>query len=181
MVVGLLFATDEEVPEILNNILRNPKFKLIISGIGQKNASLATKKLCNYNLDYIILSGICGGIKSKSNIGDLVVAETIFYKQDKFFLKIPSSFEINKYTHNYKITNFQTFDNFVESNENVLEEVAIVDMESYAIATESKKRNIPLVIIKSVSDIVGIQNFDMKKAKLKLNEFFSNYLKVLST
>lgn len=172
----------------------NTEIKLTVSGVGQENARDAAKKLCLENdVDLVIFLGFCGGTKTRLKIGDLIIAEKVHYNGGEISLN-PSKIEevkkcLSKQLLNYYTGKLQTFNRSVISNEKVLDDVIGVDMESYMVAQEADKYNIPSIIVRSVSDIIPDKKpllfprlrliFNMfrnlKIAKKSLNDFFKIY------
>ncbi len=89
--IGLLFATTNEVPGIIHAPpavsasfksykLGNVDLVVAVSGIGQGNAASTTLRLCSeFRLEYILVSGICGGSRADVDIGDLLIADSVHY------------------------------------------------------------------------------------------------------
>ncbi len=102
--IGLLAAMPEELGCILDNlenikeansgdltiysgIWKNKKQKKFIistawSGWGKVSAARATAKLCGFNyldkkIDFILFTGVAGGVDLKTNIWDIVVADSV--------------------------------------------------------------------------------------------------------
>lgn len=166
--VGLICATKCELPEIIP--YRNSKqiqiytiggndIGVIISDVGPENAKTATNKLyLDYKPDWITVLGICGGSQTKLAIGDIVVADKIHYNGNEISLKCSLLEDVktclSKNFITYHVGKLQTFDHPVLSRKEVLADVLGVDMESYVIAHEAKKLNIPSITIKSISDIL---------------------------
>ncbi len=199
--IGLITALDIEVPDQIKynksrdiQIIKNKENEigLIVSGVGQKNAIEATKKLCReYKPDIIFFLGFCGGVLKDCNACDLFLADGICYngkelqidKQSLEFVKQ----KLVKNKINFCIGRLQTFDDVVLSKKDVSSDVIGVEMESYGAVEEAKKHNIPMILIRTVSDIVPekkpffaiikaqrqfIRN--IKNAKKSLNIFYKN-------
>ncbi len=98
-------------------IFSNDNMKLIISGLGVYNATMATQTFINnYDIDdedIYINVGICGA-NENYEIGTLLEISSINYNNQKYFL------------NNYEKKNITCLDK--ESDEDIYE---IVDMESY--------------------------------------------------
>lgn len=203
--VGLLFAMRREIPDVIPK--PKPKSKqievfrvrgydlaVLVSGVGPKKARAATKRLC-YQLnppDYLMCLGICGGNKEDLNIGDLLVADSVYCDGREISLKSPKLDELIGFLSDSSLDHclgsFQTFDSAVLSKEGVLDGVVGVDMESYAVAYEAREHKIPLLIIKAVSDILPEKSSlfsrlrlvcnvgkNFKKTKESLNRFAQEY------
>tara|TARA_Y100000310_G_scaffold327507_1_gene394000 strand:+ start:3801 stop:4424 length:624 start_codon:yes stop_codon:yes gene_type:complete len=203
--IGLLGELKCELPDIVpyDKSRHVQTYKLgdydvgvFLSGIGQKKAENATERLCTeFNPDYLIFLGFCGGIDPEANIGTLLVADTIHYHGKEESLEGPELEHVKicltDSSIDYRVGEFQTFDGPVLSRGKVLEGVLGVDMEAYAIVRKAKEYNIPSIVIKSISDILPeekplmfptirlmyriLRNF--KTIKKGLNDFGQNYFK----
>ena len=170
----------------------------IISGVGCENAEKATKMICrDFNPDFIIVLGFCGGTQTKLNIGEIIIFDNLHYKSNKISIESPHLSNIKKNLTKDSIAfhtgKLQTFDYPVLSRKNLLDGIIGVDMESYFIAQISKKYNIPTLVIRSISDIIPIKKpllfpkfrliiriyRNKRKAKKGLNVFFENMIKNL--
>lgn len=156
--------------------LNKVDFVLIIAGVGKVNASMSTQILLdNYNIIKIINFGVAGG-KQNSNLtaGDVVQVNKVCqydfdlseldnvkigYMQDYKTIFYPAIIKENL-KDKYKIVSCATGDRFT-SKEYFLDIIHdlgahIVDMESGAIAQVSYANNVPLQIIKLISDVDGV-------------------------
>ncbi|CAL4326274.1 5'-methylthioadenosine/adenosylhomocysteine nucleosidase [Buchnera aphidicola] len=157
----------------------NNKIFLIQSGIGKVCASISTMNLIHLcNPDVIINSGSAGSLTSSLKIGDIIIPkETCYYDVDltNFGYKIgqipqyPKKFLINKIMFNsFKKQNttidhlnimmglIVSGDSFIRKNmliKNNFPSAIAVDMESTAIAQVCHKFTIPLIVVKSISDL----------------------------
>ncbi|QCI22665.1 5'-methylthioadenosine/adenosylhomocysteine nucleosidase [Buchnera aphidicola] len=153
---------------------------LIKSGVGKVSASIATMILINFfKIDIIINSGSAGSLNSQLKIGDIIIPQkTCYYDVDLtnfgYFQgqipKYPKKFTINKkiynffekksYKHELKFTKglIISGDSFIRENsrmkflKKIFPSAIAVEMESAAIAQVCYKFNIPLIVIKSISD-----------------------------
>ena len=93
--IGIIFAMEEELKELLNLVKLEKKEKkydidfyytklgkkeliLVQSGIGKVNAARATQMLIDLiNPDYIFNIGVAGSLSDKLNIGDIVIGEKL--------------------------------------------------------------------------------------------------------
>jgi nucleoside phosphorylase len=154
-----------EVPYMLKNPngiyqIGDNVVRVAISGIGQKKARRATQWLCTGSLgflpDLLINSGFCGAVRYKLDIGHLVIANRLAYQGREIQLenspveKIVGLLEESE----YHVGKLQTFNWPVLSRSMVTGDALAVDMESFAIALTAAKYQIPVVVIKAVSDIV---------------------------
>ena len=163
--VGLIVAQHKEVPFLFRgpsivHQLNNNLIKVVISGIGQKRAGKRTESLCEkkerFSPDYLINLGFCGATKDEPNIGDLIIANRLSYNNQEIQLKniyIDRVKDIFQGTR-YYVGKVQTFNWPVFSRSRVCEDTLAVDMESFAICETSIKYQIPILVIKVVSDIV---------------------------
>jgi len=163
--VGLIVALHSEVPllfrdsSIVHQLNKN-LIKVVISGMGQKQATRIATSLCEnkkkFSLDYLINLGACGATNDNLNIGDLIIANRLSYDCKEIQLTnmyIDNVKAIFQGTRHY-IGKLQTFDWPVFSRSKVFEDTLAVDMESFAIGETSIKYQIPIVVVKVVSDIV---------------------------
>ncbi|QCI20358.1 5'-methylthioadenosine/adenosylhomocysteine nucleosidase [Buchnera aphidicola (Brachycaudus cardui)] len=153
---------------------------LITSGIGKVSASISTIILINlFHPDIIINSGSAGSLNASLQIGDIIIPEqTSYYDVDltNFGYAIgqiptyPKKFLINRkilsLLKTQETTNKLQFmtglivsgDSFIrgsfliEKIKNNFPSAIAVDMESTSIAQVCHQFNIPLVIVKSISD-----------------------------
>ncbi len=166
--IGLLFAMKKEVPGRITykKTGRVEVYKLkyhtigvIVSGVGQKNAANAAKKICEeFAPDYLISSGFCGGLTDNLDAGNFIIADKVCYESNEIVLNSRQAEDIEKFLTdkliNYRTGKFQTFDKGITSRKQVLDDVIAVDMESFSIAKAAGSYNIPLVIIRVISDII---------------------------
>ena len=170
--VGFIVALNTEVPFLFRDISIVHQFndhliKVVISGTGQKRAGKKTKSLCDkqekFSPDYLINLGFCGATKDELTIGDLIIANRLSYVNQEIRLQnlyIDKAKDVFQGTK-YYLGKIQTFDWPVFSRSRVCEDTLAVDMESFAIAETCIKYQMPIIVIKVVSDIVP------KKASLK--------------
>ena len=163
--VGFIVALNTEVPFLFRDTsivhqLNDNLIKVVISGIGQKRAGINTKSLCEkqekFSPDYLINLGFCGATKDELTIGDLIIANRLSYNNQEIQLQnmyINKAKDVFQGTR-YYIGKLQTFDWPVVSRSRVCEDTLAVDMESFAIGETSMKYQIPIIVIKVVSDIV---------------------------
>jgi len=106
--------------------------------------------------DLLINSGFCGSVRKQLDIGHLIIANRLAYRDREIQLEnspienivdllVESEFHVGK---------VQTFNWPVLSRARVAEDTLAVDMESFAIALTAAKYQIPVIIMKAVSDIV---------------------------
>lgn len=163
--IGLIVAMRAEVPHILKNTtgiyqIGDNATRVAVSGIGLKKARRATQQVCTGSLgflpDLLINSGICGAVRDKLDIGHLIIANRLAYRDREIQLEnspiekvvdllVESEIHVGK---------LQTFNWPVLSRARVAGDTLAVDMESFAIAQTAAKYHIPTIIIKAVSDLI---------------------------
>jgi len=163
--IGLIVAMRAEVPYMLKNTtgiyqIGDNAIRVAVSGIGLKKARRATQQACTGSLgflpDLLINSGICGAVRDKLDIGHLIIANRLAYRDREIQLEnspiekivdllVESELHVGK---------LQTFNWPVLSRARVAGDTLAVDMESFAIAQTAAKYHIPAIIIKAVSDLI---------------------------
>jgi nucleoside phosphorylase len=185
--IGLITALEFEVPDQIGysqtDKIQKVKTKdyeiaILVSGVGQKNAIAATKKLCiEYKPDIIFFIGFCGGVKKDCKACDLFLADIIAYNGSE--IKIDEKtlgFVKQKLSENnchHVIGKFQTFDDVVLSKKDIAPGIVAVEMESFGAVKEAKKYNIPTILIRTVSDIIPEKKSFFAKIKAQ-REFMKN-------
>ncbi|MCQ2387323.1 MAG: 5'-methylthioadenosine/S-adenosylhomocysteine nucleosidase [Clostridia bacterium] len=145
---------------------------LIISGIGKVNSSLCTQLLIDkFNVSAVINFGNCGGLEPNVKVKSLYRIDSCFqYDFDLSYLdKVPVGY-IQDYGTKFfpvstdklnglELKRLATSDRFTYKTEDVdvikENECDIFDMEGGAIAEVCMANNVPLYIIKGVSDTYG--------------------------
>jgi nucleoside phosphorylase len=134
--------------------------RVAVSGIGLKKARRTTQQVCNGSLgflpDLLINAGICGAIGDKLDIGHLIIANRLAYRDREIQLEnSPIEKVVDLLLESeYHLGKLQTSNWPVLSRARVAGDTLAVDMESFAIAQTAAKYQIPAIIIKAVSDIV---------------------------
>jgi len=165
---------------------------LIKSGIGKVSASIATMILINsYQPDIIINSGSAGSLHASLNIGDIIIPDkTCYYDVNLINFgyslgqvpKYPQKFIINRKIYNFfekKTSEYQlkftsgliiSGDSFIRDDssiknfKNQFSSAIAVEMESAAIAQVCYQFSIPLIVVKSISDLSNSDaTFNFKK------------------
>jgi nucleoside phosphorylase len=163
--IGLIVAMRAEVPYMLKNTtgiyqIGDNAIRVAVSGIGLNRARRATQQVCTGSLgflpDMLINSGFCGAVRNKLDIGHLIIANRLAYRDREILLE---NSPIEKVADllvesEYHIGKVHTFNWPVLSRSRVTGDTLAVDMESFAIAQTAAKYQIPAIIIKAVSDIV---------------------------
>ena len=174
-----IFENYENISE--NNIsfvkgkIAENEVALVKSGIGKVNAAVQLAELINvFQPDYVINTGVAGGIDKSLKVGDLVISEKCAYHDvwcgDGEWGQVqglPLYFESSKIlvqkfknisTENTRFGLICTGDQFITQN-TVLQQIKqnfpaslAVDMESAALAHVCYLRKIPFVSIRVISD-----------------------------
>jgi adenosylhomocysteine nucleosidase len=179
--------------------MKGQKIVLVQSGIGKVNAALSTTLLLeHFSVSEIINTGSAGGVGSSLQIGDVIVADEAVYNDVDVRAfgysygqvpKMPQSFPMDetivneftkameKFKFSYAVGLIASGDQFVTDMaqlQDVLQTYSTlqaVDMEATAIAQVCYQYMIPLVIVRSISDLV----FNKEKSS---NEEFEQYLDI---
>ena len=156
---------------------------LAVSGVGKVNAAMAATIMINtYGCNLIINTGIAGGV-AKVNTKDIIVASKLkYYDVDVTCFNyeygqipgMPSYYTprlenllaikviLNKLNLNYKEAIIYSGDSFVSSFKDLKKvdttECSVVEMEGAAIAQVCVKSGIDFLVLRYVSDIVGLPN-----------------------
>ncbi|PKK98319.1 MAG: 5'-methylthioadenosine/S-adenosylhomocysteine nucleosidase [Tenericutes bacterium HGW-Tenericutes-2] len=172
----VVMAMNEEAKEILENQSSNKK--VLLTGIGKVNAaSKLSAFLATNQVDAIYNLGFAGASKPY-HVGDIVLIEkaryhdfdlTLFGYQKGQVPGLPEAFESSRELLNHAksvLTSFEigqlfTGDYFMTEEKN---ESFIVDMEGTALYHVAHQFNIPILSIKVISDVMGMDNhFDSYK------------------
>jgi nucleoside phosphorylase len=166
--ISLIVAMRAEVPHMLKDTtgiyrIGDNAIRVAVSGIGLKRARRATQQVCTGSLgfipDFLINSGFCGAVRDKLDIGQLIIANRLVYRDREIQLenslieKIVDLLDESE----FHVGKLQTFNWPVLSRAKVAGDTLAVDMESFAIAQTAATYHIPTIIIKAVSDIVPKQ------------------------
>lgn len=163
---------------------------LVESGVGKVNASRTTQILIdNFKVDFIFNIGVAGGVSNKLKVLDIVIAEKlvqhdfditafnhekgyipntgVFIETDTYLLNLAKSL-IDDNT--YKIGVIASGDIFVTDKDMSLKinskfNALCVEMEGASVGMVSSLSHIPFLVIRSISDVVGLDN------KLTYEEF----------
>ena len=202
MTIGILTAMQSE-NKLLTNILQNPtksvinnftytigqvgdnRIVLLQCGIGKVNAAIGSSEMIRtFQPDYVISTGVAGGIDSKLSVMDVVASEQTVYHDvwcgmgcehgqiqdfptyftsNQKLIDIASNIPTNSTTkiHTGLIC---TGDQFITSQEE-LQKIKknfpsglAVDMESCAIAHTCHIFKVPFISFRIISDTPGIEN-----------------------
>jgi len=154
-----------EVPHMLKDTtgiyrIGDNTIRVAVSGIGLKRARRATQQVCTGSLgflpDLLINSGFCGAVRDKLDIGHLIIANRLAYRDREIQLEnSPIEQVVDLLLESeYHLGKLQTSNWPVLSRARVAGDTLAVDMEAFAIAQTAAKYQIPAIIIKAVSDIV---------------------------
>ena len=156
---------------------------IVQAGIGKVNASITTSLLIeNFDVKHIINIGVAGGqngVKHKDVViskevlyhdfdvctdtegvrGQVPGMEPLFYADEELISKTKKI--LNNLRFDFKIGKIASGDQFVWSTETIKEvnklynDIYAIEMEAGAIAQTATMYNIPFIIYRSISDILG--------------------------
>mgnify|MGYP004681745629 FL=1 len=201
LTIGIIGAMDCEVSELkqkLENLeeikhgnlqinlgtFYGHKIVLVKSGIGKVNAALCTQYIIDkFNPDYIINTGIAGGIAENLKVGEIVIGEklvqydfdvtafgyakgylctgiesdkpTYFNSDEGLMAKLERISDEKVKIHKGIIASGDSFISDLERKKEIhnLFNATAVEMEGCAIAQTSNANNIPFVVIRAISDL----------------------------
>lgn len=188
---------DEKIANLLFYQLeyQNNEIFLVESGIGKVNASIASSILIiYYRVDLIISTGIAGGM-SPLNTRDICLIDSLYYGDVDAtvfgyqFGQVPgeelgynvndtilnkAKNILNNKGYKYQICHALTSDKFVTTLGQLPKDgVFCFEMESTAIAQTASHFNVPFLVIRYISDIVGaksqIANYEQFEDEIALN------------
>jgi len=165
---------------------------LMLSGVGKINAAINTTVMFeNYQVSHVLNIGTAGGISEKLSFGDIVVSEKVvchdvditgFGRAMGELPDQPIFFESNQDLINKVLTIKEqlltkvhlgliaTGDQFVHTKEKMdyilkyFPESMACEMEAYAVANVSYKYKTPFIVVRSISDLVFLeQGYDFTK------------------
>ena len=191
----IVVAMDSELNEIKNNMIIEETIKFSRSeyyiGIGKVNASIMTTHiLTKYDVSYCISIGIAGGLNC--NVGDFILVNKSYYAD--FDLRVfgydiyqVPGFEFS--TKDFMLDklkdiclkkglSYQVGSSFTSMNQIPMmkDDVKCVEMESNAILHACTVFNTDCIIIRAISDVVGVsstsdyEEFE-RNSSILLNEF----------
>ena len=167
---------------------------LVKSKIGKVASSYVTTLLINnFELDYIINVGTCGAVNNKLQYLDIVVGNRLFYHDADVtafgykygqMAQCPVYFESQrelveraKKFNNIFIGDIVSGDEFVDDSYKMLKkincyfkeyDILACDMESTAIAHVCNLANIPIIIIRTISDVLDFEGTKRDFSELAL-------------
>lgn len=155
----------------------NKVITAVVSGMGKVNSALCTADLINvFKVDTVLNIGIAGGLDSSLKIGDFVVGKDIVYHDvwcgnpHKYgqVQGLPEMYHSDSvlvsHLKQYKQGLLCSGDFFVEKAEKLQEIKAnfpaalAVDMESASIAQTCYLYDVPLLVLRQISDVPGAKN-----------------------
>ena len=72
--------------EICKGKIDHVDIVIILGGVGKVNATISSQLLIsNFKLDALIVTGLAGGLNSKYEIGDIIIANGVFQHDFGFF------------------------------------------------------------------------------------------------
>ncbi|MBQ9246042.1 5'-methylthioadenosine/adenosylhomocysteine nucleosidase [bacterium] len=199
--VGIIGAMDCEVNKLksklqnLNEIkhgaltinigqLHGNNIVLVKSGVGKVNAAMCTQYIIDkYNPDYIVNTGIAGGIASGLKVGDIVVGQelvqydfdvsaigyakgymctgknpdkpTVFYSDVNLIKEFEQAAKGKLNVHTGVIASGDTFVSDKNKKREIKEtfNASAVEMEGCAIAQTAFTNGVPFIIVRAISDL----------------------------
>jgi nucleoside phosphorylase len=183
---GIMVETRFEIPRFLGKgvlqegtrryAVEEKEVGLRVSGIGHSRVQQNTASLiAQFSPDYVVFLGYCGAVNDSYRIGDLVIAEEVSYRAKPPLstskILLPKAERILETHHMaYHIGKMKTFDDVVLSKNSIVEKVDAVDMESYFVTSECLEKNVPVLVVKAVSDIVSEKSPPMNDILKKLRK-----------
>ncbi len=160
---------------------------VICCGIGKVNAAVAATLLIKeFNPDYIINTGSAGGFAKDLNIGDVIIAKaaafhdvdvTVFgyeygqlpgqplwFESDSYLHNMAQNGILSQDNHRIRSGNVISGDSFISQKQQLIKlherfsDADIIDMEAAAIAQVCHIFQKPLLVVRSVSDLVHKEN-----------------------
>ena len=213
--IGIVVAMDEEIQEILKLMestetkqvydlkfiigkIRNKNCVIVKSGVGKVNAARTTQILIdNFELEFVINTGVAGAINHLLNIGDVVIAKHVVqhdfditaFGHSKGYItgvgekiicnrELVEEFEkmlknIEERIYNIKIGIVASGDIFctqidMKNKINAKFNADVVDMECASVGQVCYLDNIPFISVRCISDIPNGNNQNTYDENLKL-------------
>jgi adenosylhomocysteine nucleosidase len=193
--------------------LINDKIVILVkSGIGKVASAMTTTiLLTNFTVEALINIGTCGGVENKVDVEDLIIGQELVYGdvdlqafkypygqmagQPLSFKSNPALIarikEISKHANlNPKLGNLMSSDAFIVDKLVMQERIRMldmpilgVDMESASIAQIATSFKKPFVVLRFVSDIIGmehqVKSFDklVAESSLKIAQILKELIK----
>jgi adenosylhomocysteine nucleosidase len=163
--------------------INNKEVVVVLAGIGKVNAGITTSILIeNYPVTSIINIGVAGGQKGVKH-KDVVISSEVMYHDvdvtnfgkyahgqvpgmDSYFvadkdLVAKTKSVMDKLKFNYKIGKIASGDQFIYCADKIVEinkiynDIFAIEMEAAAIAHTATLYNVPFIIYRSISDVIG--------------------------
>ncbi len=164
---------------------------LMLSGVGKINAAINTTVMFeNYDIKYVLNIGTAGGINKELNFGDIVVSDRvvshdvditgfgramgelpdqeIYFESDKKLVDYVLAIK-DKLSTKVHLGLIATGDLFVHQKEQMdkiikyFPESLACEMEAYAVARVASKYQTPFIVVRSISDLVFLeQGYDFR-------------------
>lgn len=168
--IVVVAAMKEEIKEIILNEI--PTVKVVLTGIGKVNAAGSlSEMIAKCHVDAIYNLGFAGAT-APYQVGDVVMVEEASYHDFDLTLfgyekgqvpGFPKSFQSNPDLMNHvklRLPNIKsgklfTGDYFMTES---MKEAYLADMEGAALYQVAYKKQIPIVSIKIISDLIGMDN-----------------------
>ena len=213
--IGIVVAMDEEMQEILKLMestetkqvydlkfiigkIKNKNCVIVKSGVGKVNAARTTQILIdNFELEFVINTGVAGAINHLLNIGDVVIAKHVVqhdfditaFGHSKGYItgvgekiicsrELVEEFEkmlknIEERIYNIKIGIVASGDIFctqidMKNKINAKFNADVVDMECASVGQVCYLDNIPFISVRCISDIPNGNNQNTYDENLKL-------------
>ncbi|MCX7769459.1 MAG: 5'-methylthioadenosine/S-adenosylhomocysteine nucleosidase [Proteobacteria bacterium] len=207
--IGLIFALKKEAKPFLDKnyiLIREEPYKtfkgniddievfLTLSGLGKVRASSCTQHLIeNYDIDFIVNAGSCGGICPKFKLGDVLLASLCIEYDFKSLREGTPSIPVNNFflsktnILNIPLAVLGSADSNADSEEkkNYLHSmgIQIADWEGTAVLKTCLKNKKEAVIMKVITDSSS-KNFEQEflnninKFSYKLAEKVENFIRI---
>jgi adenosylhomocysteine nucleosidase len=206
MKIGIIGSSQEEIMPFIKEISNkriSTKAKLeffqgnyenlnvvaLFSGVCKVNAAIATQILIDdFNVDYIFMVGVAGGIDRELKVGDTVIStqiahhdvadeilteyhpwmKSIYFEADKNLLEIAKKANLQeKFKNKVVFGKIVTGEKFITSDgrEEIISkhDPYCVDMETASVAHVCYANDIPFLAIRTISDTeeeCGVDNFE---------------------
>lgn len=206
--LALMSNVEEKENDIVIGDLNKEKVLLATSGVGKVNAAITSANIINkYNPKFIINIGSAGGLLENQAVGDIVVANKLQYhdfdigentvNDERFIFYTDKDLmsKLNTVLDNLNIKAdtglMVSGDQFILKHmpqfkriQEVFPSAHCVEMEASAIAHVCSRENIPFIVMRSLSDVVNVNDgmqFDeylpiaAKNSALICSEFIKYY------
>ena len=169
--------------------IRNHDVVIVLAGIGKVNAGVTTSLLIeNYKPDYVINIGVAGGQNGAKHKDVVVSTEVVYHDVDltafgtyphgqmsghePTFIANETLLEKTKHILDdlhfpYHVGKIATGDQFVVSTDSLdainkeYKDIYAIEMEAGAIAHVCTIYNVPFIVYRSISDVIGEESQDM--------------------